>query len=206
MARPSNTEERRSEIVDAMLRVMARHGYAKASIGAVAKEAGLAPGLLHYHFHSKQEILLALIDRLAASVTARFEKRSARASTARAALFSWIDAHLARGEDAEPAAVACWVALGNEAISEPEVRAAYERIVREDGALVSKLVRAALREEGRRTASASRIAAGLLAAVEGAFRLAILAPDVIPRGSAAATVRQMAEGVLAAAPMETETR
>ena len=45
----------------------------------------------------------------------------------------------------------------------------------------------------------ARDAAGLLAAVEGAFRLAVLAPEVIPEGAAAQTVRQMADGLLAAA-------
>lgn len=197
MARPSNTEERRTEIVEAMLRVMARQGYAKASVAAVAREAGLAPGLLHYHFRTKQEILLALIERLAQSVAARFERSRARTPEGR--VHAWIDAHLAQGEGAEPAAVACWVALGNEALSEPDVRAAYVRVIERDRALLEELVREALRAKGARTHDARRIAAGLLAAVEGAFRLAVLAPEVIPEGAAAQTVRQMADGLLAAA-------
>ncbi len=199
MARPSNTEERRGEIVEAMLRVMARQGYAGASVAAVAREAGLTPGLLHYHFGSKQQILLALIERLDGSVQARFERRAARARSARARVDAWVDAHLAHDADAEPAAVACWVALGNEALSQPEVRASYERVVRADRERLEVLVREALREEGKRTSEARRISAGLLAAVEGAFRLAILAPDAIPQGSASSTVRQMAAGLLAAA-------
>lgn len=197
MARPSNTEERRAEIVEAMLRVMARQGYAKASIAAVAREAGLAPGLLHYHFRTKEEILLALIERLAKSVEARFEAKRPR--TARGAVHAWIDAHLAQDERAEPAAVACWVALGNEALYAPDVRAAYVRVIERDRALLEDLVRDALAAEGARPQDARRITAGLLAAVEGAYRLAVLAPDTIPGGSAASTVRQMADGLLAAA-------
>lgn len=199
MARPSNTDERRGEIVEAMLRVMARRGYAKASVAAVAEEAGLTPGLLHYHFRNKEQILLALIDRLAGTARQRFERRAARAKTARAKVAAWIDAHLAQGRDAEAEAVACWVALGNEALSQPDVRSAYERVVRADRELLEELVREALAEEGKRTSDARRISAGLLAAVEGAFRLSILAPDAIPQGSAASTVRQMAEGLVAAA-------
>lgn len=197
VARPSNTEERRREIVDAMLRVMARQGYAKASVAAVAREAGITPGLIHYHFRDKQEILLALIDRLAEAVRARFEATRARTPLGR--VHAWIDAHLARGEGADPDAVACWVALGNEALAEAAVRAAYVRVIESDRALLEGLVRDALAHDGARTADARRIAAGLLAAVEGAFRLAILAPEAIPEGSAASTVRQMADGLLAAA-------
>lgn len=58
MARPTNTDARRAEIVEAMLRVMARRGYARASIAAIAEEAGLTAGLVHYHFRNKQAILL----------------------------------------------------------------------------------------------------------------------------------------------------
>lgn len=202
MARPSNTDERRAHIVEAMLRVMARQGYAKASVGAVAREAGLSPGLLHYHFESKQAILLALIDRLAASVHARFARMAEDAREPRARALAWIDAHLARGDDAEPHAVACWVALGNEALSEPAVRAAYERVVRAGYDRLEALVREVLAHEGKRADEAPRIAAGLLAAVEGAFRLSVLAPDVIPHGSAAATVNDMARGLFDAATAE----
>src|SRR5690606_11534828 len=152
---------------------------------------------LHYHFRTKQEILLALIERLAQSVVARFERSLARTPEGR--VHAWIDAHLAQGEGAEPAAVACWVALGNEALSEPDVRAAYVRVIERARALLEELVGEALRARGTRTHDARRIAAGLLAAVEGAFRLAVLAPEVIPDGAAAQTVRQMSDGLLAAA-------
>jgi TetR/AcrR family transcriptional repressor of bet genes len=72
-------------------------------------------------------------------------------------------------------------------------------VIERDRALLEDLVREALRAEEARTHDARRIAAGLLAAVEGAFRLAVLAPEVIPEGAAAQTVRQMADGLLAAA-------
>ena len=56
MARPSNTEERRQQIVEGLLRVMAERGYERASIAEIAKAAGLSPGLVHYHFTEKQEL------------------------------------------------------------------------------------------------------------------------------------------------------
>ena len=58
------TDERRSEIVVALLNVMADQGYAKATVNKIATEAGLTAGLIHYHFKNKQEILLELLDRI----------------------------------------------------------------------------------------------------------------------------------------------
>ena len=74
MARPVNTHLRRAQIVDGLQQVMAERGYARASITAIGKAAGLSPGLVHYHFGSKQEVLLALVDRLSARLEERLEE------------------------------------------------------------------------------------------------------------------------------------
>ncbi|HEY3497153.1 MAG TPA: helix-turn-helix domain-containing protein, partial [Polyangiaceae bacterium] len=64
MTRASNSAERRGQIVEGLLAVMAREGYEGASIQAIGRAAGLAPGLVHYHFDTKQEILVELIETL----------------------------------------------------------------------------------------------------------------------------------------------
>ena len=58
MPRPSNTDARREQIVLGLQRVMAERGYEKATVSAIAQAAGLTPGLVHYHFKNKQEMLL----------------------------------------------------------------------------------------------------------------------------------------------------
>ncbi|MFT5685277.1 MAG: TetR/AcrR family bet gene transcriptional repressor, partial [Myxococcota bacterium] len=92
MPRPSNSHARRAEIVDGMLTVMATAGYERASIQAIAAAAGLTPGLLHYHFGSKEKILLAVLSSIEAAVTDRFLRRTDESSTPRQALDAWIDA------------------------------------------------------------------------------------------------------------------
>ncbi|MCP3140427.1 TetR/AcrR family transcriptional regulator [Pyxidicoccus xibeiensis] len=193
MPRPSNTEERRQQIVDGLLKVMAERGYERASVGEIAKAAGLGPGLVHYHFSDKQEILLSLVDRLAARVRARVATRLAKvkADDARAKVDAFIDAFLATGADADPASVASWVTISAEAIRQPEVRAAYEKVVRADLEQLESLVSAVT---GRRKARA--LAAGLFAAVQGYFVLSASSPDLVPAGSAAGTVKRMAAGLL----------
>src|SRR5688500_8924196 len=73
MGRPSNREERRAEILSAFAHVLSEHGYAGATIAAVASEAGVAPGLVHHHFESKEEMLLSLLKSLIGRFRARID-------------------------------------------------------------------------------------------------------------------------------------
>ena len=52
---------RRSQIVHAAAKVLGRQGYGATSLKDVAREAGVAPGLLHYYFESKEELLLEVV-------------------------------------------------------------------------------------------------------------------------------------------------
>jgi AcrR family transcriptional regulator len=52
---------RRSQIVRAAAAVLGRQGYAETSLKDVAREAKVAPGLLHYYFESKEELLLEVV-------------------------------------------------------------------------------------------------------------------------------------------------
>jgi TetR/AcrR family transcriptional regulator, transcriptional repressor of bet genes len=195
MPRPSNTEERRRQIVSGLLNRMGRLGYDGTSIQAIAEAAGLTPGLLHYHFGSKQEILLALVDLLREGVRARFDALAAGSREPWKRLYAFIDAHLALGEGADANAVACWVAIGAEASRQPAVRQAYAAAVRADLAALEQLVEAVLAAEGRRSRNVRHLAAGLLAAIHGTYQLAVSA-QAAPEGFAAPTVRRMARGLI----------
>ncbi|MFI5286210.1 MAG: TetR/AcrR family transcriptional regulator [Candidatus Dormibacteria bacterium] len=52
---------RRVQIVRAAAAVLGRQGYAETSLKDVAREAGVAPGLLHYYFDSKEDLLLEVV-------------------------------------------------------------------------------------------------------------------------------------------------
>lgn len=201
MARPSNTGQRREEIVEALLRVMASEGYEGATIPEIARAAGLRPGLIHYHFESKEEILLELFDRLRRTVEERFRGRLAGIrSLPRGRLHAFLDAHLELGKDADRDAMVCWVAMGAEALRRPALRTLYRQAIFHRLDRLEGLVREALAAERRSAARAPEIASGLLAAIEGAFKLGCAAPRAIPPGSAAATIRRMADGLLDTEP------
>lgn len=196
MPRPQNTDQRRSEIVSGLARVMADQGYAKATIQAIANAAGLTSGLVHYHFESKQEILLALIERLASVVRSRLDPQAADPS---AKLIAAIDALVGTEQGIESDAVACWVVVGAEAVRQPEVQRLYESLIREAIAEFTSAFREAMHEDGRSDSTAPAAALSLVAAIEGFFRLAAGSPSCVPDGSASDSIKQIAQGYLAAA-------
>ncbi len=54
-------EARRKQIVDAAVEALAEVGYAKASMGEIAKRAGISRGLISYHFASKTDLLVQVL-------------------------------------------------------------------------------------------------------------------------------------------------
>ncbi|HEY8210160.1 MAG TPA: TetR/AcrR family transcriptional regulator [Myxococcaceae bacterium] len=199
MPRPSNTELRREQITQALVKVMARRGYDGASVGDIAKAARLTPGLVHYHFKDKQEILLEAVRALAARHEAKLDGRLAAASGDPAAeVEAFIDLHLGLGADADPEALACWVLLSGEALREPKVRVAFagvlERLAERLAGAIRRGVDSGAFACGRAEVEAS--ASALVATIEGYYVLAATARDLIPKGSAAASTKRMARGLL----------
>jgi len=200
MPRSSNTEARRAEIVAALLSVIGKVGYEKATTQAIARQAGLAPGLIHYHFESKQAILVALVEALAEAARSRFETVLGEARRPHERLRAYLRARLGLGVGAAPEVVAAWVMIGAEAVRQPEVRAVYRTMVAEELGLLTTLLAEALAEQGRETDAAPTLAAGLLAMIEGAFQLSSAAAEAMPRGYAAGAATAYADQAIAAAP------
>ena len=193
MARPSNTEVRRAEIVGALRRVMARRGYDGASVAEIARVAGMTAGLVHYHFEDKREILLALVGELAREAAARAARALARGGDDPLdRLESTLDAFLSRETDPDPEAVACWIAIAAEGIRDPEVKKALDAGLAETAAVLEGLVGEALERARHPARDAKTIAATLLATVLGYFVVAATAAELIPAGSAAGATRHLA--------------
>jgi hypothetical protein len=126
-------------------------------------------------------------------VRQRVRRRRRPGDPPAAQLEAFIDAHLALEEDPDRLAVACWQVLGAEALHEPELRRAYRGVVR---AQLRDLERILSRWPGLPRGQVRPAAAALLAAVQGCFSLAATNPRAIPRGTAAASLRRMARGLL----------
>lgn len=125
MGRPSKRAERRAQIVAAFARVLADHGYAGATIAAIADEAGIAPGLIHHHFENKQELLEALLDTL----MVRFRQRAREYETGGDALTAYVDGALRLDDRADITAARCWVGLFAEAVRNPALFSRVRRLI-----------------------------------------------------------------------------
>lgn len=189
MGRPSNKAERRAEIVQAMMQVMAVKGYEGASIQAIAKQAGLAPGLIHYHFKTKQDILLESVAQLSNVLRERYLSLSENAETPEDKLKAFINARLSKGEGASQQAVVAWVMIGSEAVRQPEVKAAYLEALTEQKSLLEELLQDYfmnfLKKNKLNKKELSSKVAFVMAFMEGAFSLSITAQEIMPENWAA---------------------
>lgn len=52
----------KAKILDAAFRRLAREGYAALSVREIAKDAGVNHALINYHFHSKDQLVIAVLD------------------------------------------------------------------------------------------------------------------------------------------------
>lgn len=74
----ADTPDGRGRIIDAAEVAFAADGFSGASMKAIADAAGVASGLLHYHFDGKEGLYAAVIDRRAGLINAERMERLAK--------------------------------------------------------------------------------------------------------------------------------
>ena len=62
--RTASREERRTQLIEATIRSIARNGLSDTTMSTVAGEAGLSQGIINLHFESKDNLLLATLERV----------------------------------------------------------------------------------------------------------------------------------------------
>jgi AcrR family transcriptional regulator len=156
-------ETRRRELASALIRVLAAHGQAGATIAAVAAEAGAPQGIVHHYFVDKQDLYGAALDLL----VTRFRGRLRAASDDATRLEAYGDAALALDSNADVEAARAWVGLFAEALADP---ALFQRLRR----LLDTEVVAIQHRAGDRLSTQD--ASAVLAFVVGALVFGAFAP------------------------------
>jgi TetR/AcrR family transcriptional regulator, transcriptional repressor of aconitase len=74
----AHRESRRDQITDAAVRSFAAKGFQRASMADIIAESGLSAGAIYGHFESKQQIAIAVAERIVGNRLQEFGERLAR--------------------------------------------------------------------------------------------------------------------------------
>lgn len=164
--RKLSREARREQLIEATIVVMARRGYARATLTEVADTAGLSHGLVNFHFTSKETLFAETLSYLSEEYTQNWQNELAKARLSPAAR---LDAFLRadfRPEICTPERLAAWCAFWGETQSRPlyqeKCGSKNEDYIRQLESLCAELV-----AEGGYAGRADRIARAIRVASEG---------------------------------------
>ena len=65
----SEAEQTHNSILDAALTLFDEQGYTQTTLSSVARQAGVTRGAIYWHFENKDEILIALAQAIASTIT-----------------------------------------------------------------------------------------------------------------------------------------
>lgn len=119
LQRKISRDQRRQQLIDATMKVLARKGYAQTTLSDVAKEAGVSHGLVIFHFDSKEKLLTETLLFMAEEYRASWERALAEAGSSPA---EQLDALIRADYEPSictPEHLACWCSFWGEAQSRP---------------------------------------------------------------------------------------
>lgn len=172
----SGSEPATRRILNAGRALVAKGGAAEVSMGDVAAAAGVSKALVHYHFHDKDSLIVALVDDVGAAVTTRMRAALPAAADAHVldAYWGWLDAEL-RGGDLR-------ILLALSECDSERIRAAARRIRTERREIAASQVERIFAVLSLRPrVPAALMAETLLAFIDGAAAAAALEPARDPR-------------------------
>ncbi|QLD85790.1 TetR family transcriptional regulator [Natronomonas halophila] len=160
-------EETRERIMEATYRALCEHGYASLTMQDIADECDCSKSLLHYHFDTKEDLLVALL----AYLLERFEERVATDGDPRDRLIDLVDAFLFGDERSREEHRAFHTALLELRAQAPHNDAFRDQLAENDAqihATVAAVIDRGIDDGRFRNVDAARVSAHLLAAIQGA--------------------------------------
>jgi AcrR family transcriptional regulator len=88
-------EATRRKIISISMKHIGENGYAKATLGNIAEEAGVTSGAVYYYFKSKKALVVAVIADVNAQLLARFERAAGKAVTLQGKLTAILEESIA---------------------------------------------------------------------------------------------------------------
>jgi AcrR family transcriptional regulator len=125
--------QRRDQILDAATALFAERAYDEVSVEDIARASGVARGLVHHYFGGRNEVYIALLERLGAQREGELRPPAGRSARARVAdsVSRWLD-----WTEANRTIWLATIAHGDD-IADPEVRRVVSDLVRRAVALLT---------------------------------------------------------------------
>jgi AcrR family transcriptional regulator len=158
-SRPRLRSDNHEKILQAAFTVLSRQGYENTSIKDISEEAGVAQGLVHYYFKSKQQLVLAVL----AAVCAKMELPSTEGQAGALAAFENFKVMLRTRPDVH----ALYIQLIGVGLHDAEIGAGVGQFVRSDRGHVEELARQVLAERELDPTPARAIAGAVWAGILG---------------------------------------
>lgn len=160
--------QRRVQLIEATIEVLAERGYARATLSDVAGRAGLSHGLVNFHFQSKDLLLSETLGYLSEEYRETWQGALEAAGQAPAAQLDALIRASFAPQIFTPTRLAAWVAFWGEAQSRPLYQ---DRCGARDDDYDARLqaICAALMAEGGYGGNAARVARALRLASEGVW-------------------------------------
>jgi AcrR family transcriptional regulator len=157
------------KILQAAFTVLSRQGYENSSIKEIAEEAGVAQGLVHYYFKSKQQLVLAVLDFVCQKVELGVVEGEAGALHA----FEQTKATIRHSGNTN----ALYIQLIGVGLHDPAIGAGVRDFIRTERVHIEEIARQVLAEREADPSPARGIAGVVWAAVLGIMVQSLVDPE-----------------------------
>lgn len=178
---------RREQIIDAMLRCVARDGFHKTSMATVVAESGLSAGAVYLYFKGKDDLIRAIAELVAGEgLSVVLDRAAAEVPPPHQVVAKVLERVVALGEERgvelHRVALQAWA----EAARAPEIMAIYRREgARGRGAWATYVERAIAAGHLPRDADPTRVAQTLIGLIPGFMVQRLFFEDLTPASYAA---------------------
>jgi AcrR family transcriptional regulator len=162
---PTGTQEK---ILQAAFTVLSRQGYENTSIKEIAEEAGVAQGLVHYYFKSRQQLVLAVLEFVCHKVELGVEGEAGAMQA-----FEQTKAMLRESRDTN----ALYIQLIGVGLHDPVIGTGVRDFIRTERVHIEEIARQVLAEREADPAPARGIAGVVWAAVLGIMVQSLVDPE-----------------------------
>jgi AcrR family transcriptional regulator len=168
--------QRRQDLIEATIAVIAAHGYAGTTVSRVAEQAQVSAGLMNFHFASKDLLFAAVFDHLSDEYDVLWQRQLADVGVMpidrlKAMIEAYFHPQIFTAEK-----LAVWFTFWSDANLRDHYRAAATRVEERYSKEIVAELRRFLAERGEPTRRAREIAAPLIAMIDGYWLQAIIYP------------------------------